>query len=679
MVAYAGLGLETEETAIPHIWFGIAAARILRKVYCVIMSKVLLFKAKNAGIAIIVISLAQIWQSTPAAHLELSIVAILHLALPPDGRWAILGLGTQTLIIGLALEIAASFCHKLLFAVQMFINFLIDKKQRVSFPLTVTIGICSIVFLPLVFSTLLLSSLFSTPLLPLFTLPIFFISFPRTKRFWPSLVDYGSSYSACEDSVYYQQAVPEMARVLFLSISTGAVSAEPGSFLLLRFQDRLAIATVLEIGFGFCTLSIRGLELQETSCHTIEATRIDDIFEGAYGHESKSPLEFWFNKHILNVMQPLDSSVIHTYSDARNVLTGVIDQPPALERFSDNLLKCIVWVTFQLFSTTSKRYHNGYSSHGEKEQVPVQLQRMHSDSGFVSGGKCLQGNTQEVWVSKQQPSSPVPRQDVKASCADPDTLSWNDSMSSLGDNTKPVLPSTYQDMAVFSPDLQTTDSIPGLIPEDRPLETSNTRTRAFSETTIDNGAAQSEIRTSAPSGIAITDPTPGGPHQEQKTRGIRIRFSTKIHPEECETVKGMPESWTKLPLQYGQVNKLMRKFPHDWLKFVKEATGTDFQRGPNNEDMEQDFMRLVVVCFSLMDVPCSSQHLGKRAKTEPYDIYNGFCGEFPYSSNLNWLTENESLNSLMLKAYRYVITACVHPSSYKLAIYIMQVCSTVDV
>ena len=32
MLAYVGLGLETENTVIPHIWFGITAARMLRKV-----------------------------------------------------------------------------------------------------------------------------------------------------------------------------------------------------------------------------------------------------------------------------------------------------------------------------------------------------------------------------------------------------------------------------------------------------------------------------------------------------------------------------------------------------------------------------------------------------------------------------------------------------------------------
>lgn len=33
MLAYVGLGLETGNTVIPHIWFGITAARILRKVH----------------------------------------------------------------------------------------------------------------------------------------------------------------------------------------------------------------------------------------------------------------------------------------------------------------------------------------------------------------------------------------------------------------------------------------------------------------------------------------------------------------------------------------------------------------------------------------------------------------------------------------------------------------------
>ena len=43
----------------------------------------------------------------------------------------------------------------------------------------------------------------------------------------------------------------------------------PGRHFLIRFQDRLVWIQVLEQGHGYCTVSVKGLELQETSCHTV--------------------------------------------------------------------------------------------------------------------------------------------------------------------------------------------------------------------------------------------------------------------------------------------------------------------------------------------------------------------------------------------------------------------------
>ena len=39
---------------------------------------------------------------------------------------------------------------------------------------------------------------------------------------------------------------------------------------------------VLEKGNGYAVYSIKGMELQETSCHNLEATRIDDIFNKTF-------------------------------------------------------------------------------------------------------------------------------------------------------------------------------------------------------------------------------------------------------------------------------------------------------------------------------------------------------------------------------------------------------------
>jgi len=38
----------------------------------------------------------------------------------------------------------------------------------------------------------------------------------------------------------------------------------------------------LEKGYGYVSLSVKGLELQETSCHALEATRLDDACQVAF-------------------------------------------------------------------------------------------------------------------------------------------------------------------------------------------------------------------------------------------------------------------------------------------------------------------------------------------------------------------------------------------------------------
>ena len=532
------------------------------------------------------------------------VIAILQLSLPTDSIWAIFGLGTQALIVGVALDIGANFIQKVSFVAKQFISFASDSKQRTYLSLNIIIIVGTVLFLPLVLAIILASSILSAPLLPLFTLPIFFVSFPRPRRFWPSLIDYGSSYSKCNDSVYYQQAEAEIARILSTSISSGTVYAHPGSHFILRFQDRLGFATILETGYGFCVLTIRGLELQETSCHTVEASTVDDMFELAFDTESNgSCLQFWLNTHILNTLQPVDSTTIHTYSDARNVLTGIIDNPQALERFSNTLLKTLVWVLF----------HHLYSS--RENQKPCTVKERLAES--ISRGRPplqLQDNVVHV-------SSPKPKGRINV-----DTLSWSASISSAVGDLYPT-PS-------HSPTHGTSLELPGQIPEDRPIEPPHLT--ASSETTLDSDTVQSAVRLSAVETRLV------------QRHGSKSVSSNKVHPEHCQQKSSLPARWMQHPLGYSQINKLLKDFPQDWLKFIKETTANSC-----NPDTEQHFMRLVMVCFSIVDIPASNQLSGKVSQTEPFNIYEGFHGEHPYSTNINWLTEEKLLHSLVTEAYRY--------------------------
>jgi len=75
----------------------------------------------------------------------------------------------------------------------------------------------------------------------------------------------------------------------------------------------------------------------------VEATRVDDVFQDIFVHEGKWPLVS-LNQHAGNILRPCDSLMLNTYSDAKNVLTGVIDQPENLRRNSENFFKTLVWV-----------------------------------------------------------------------------------------------------------------------------------------------------------------------------------------------------------------------------------------------------------------------------------------------------------------------------------------------
>ena len=99
----------------------------------------------------------------------------------------------------------------------------------------------NLIFSPFLFLLVLISSILSAPLLPLFTLPVFFVSFPRPTRFWPGVVgrsqEEGSSLSS--DSQLYQQAGRAVAEAVCSACKAAAVSLSPGSIFLLRYEDRL--------------------------------------------------------------------------------------------------------------------------------------------------------------------------------------------------------------------------------------------------------------------------------------------------------------------------------------------------------------------------------------------------------------------------------------------------------
>lgn len=118
--------------------------------------------------------------------------------------------------------------------------------------------------------------------------------------------------SDAHDAVYYQQVLPRLIqslhkRRLFLDF------CEAGEFFLARYEDRLIWMQILETGHNYVNIQLKGLELQETSCHTIEASIIDHLLDSALGGQNTNLLR-WFNTNLLYTFTPSISVPVLAYS-----------------------------------------------------------------------------------------------------------------------------------------------------------------------------------------------------------------------------------------------------------------------------------------------------------------------------------------------------------------------------
>ena len=78
-----------------------------------------------------------------------------------------------------------------------------------------------VLMMPLHIGVIALATALSAPLLPFFTLPIFFLAFPRPNKFWPE--DVGASASVNPDTMFYKQFAPEFSHALSKGFADGSL------------------------------------------------------------------------------------------------------------------------------------------------------------------------------------------------------------------------------------------------------------------------------------------------------------------------------------------------------------------------------------------------------------------------------------------------------------------------
>ncbi|XP_030805746.1 pecanex-like protein 4 isoform X2 [Camarhynchus parvulus] len=554
-----------------------------------------------------------VWQNTENALLDMVVVSAAQmLVFNPDLWWnKSLDTGIKLLLVGLLRDRLFQFLSKLHFAIAILLTSWTEKKQRRRS--SAALIALNVAFFPVLLALVAVSALLSSPLLPLFTLPVFLVGFPRPLRSWPGPA--GGTACVCSDTVYYRQLVPGLAAALQSALAAGGLGLPlPGSHYLCRFQDRLMWILVLEKGFTYCGVNIKGLELQETSCHAAEAHRVDEIFEMAFEHQEHTRI-LSPNPHFGHILTPCTVVPVRLYSDARNVLSGIIDSHENLKHLKDDFVKVLVWMLVQYCYKKSKTWESPGSANKNKQGSFPEEQH----SGAMKGSRALREedsfsvDTVEDWTDDSdifdfEPSSRT--RDRK----DPGQLG-------LTPKVHLSIPGSIE--------TQSQDLLQEMSPEDK-----LNRTVVLGLPAVDQGK-QPEVLP-------------------------RVEFSCSY-----SELLSIPEEWRTAPVPSSKVSEMRQRFPEEWYHFVlsqldffhlKEKPSSLLTDLMKDKALKELYIHGVLsCCFGLFGLD--------NAVPAPRHVFRAYTGGIPWSAGLDWLTGKPELFQLALKAFRYTFKLMLDKAS----------------
>ncbi|NWT69970.1 PCX4 protein, partial [Prunella himalayana] len=553
-----------------------------------------------------------VWQNTENALLDMVVVSAAQmLVFNPDLWWnRSLDTGIKLLLVGLLRDRLFQFLSKLHFAIAILLTSWTEKKQRRRS--SAALIALNVAFFPVLLALVAVSALLSSPLLPLFTLPVFLVGFPRPLRSWPGPA--GGAACVCSDTVYYRQLVPGLAAALQSALAAGGLGLSlPGSHYLCRFQDRLMWVLVLEKGFTYCGVNIKGLELQETSCHAAEAHRVDEIFEMAFEHQEHTRI-LSPNPHFGHILTPCTVVPVRLYSDARNVLSGIIDSHENLKHLKDDFVKVLVWMLVQYCYKKSKTWESPGSANKNKQGSFPETQH----SGAVKGSRALREDsfsvdTVEDWTD------------------DSDIFDFEPS-SRARDRKEPG-------QLELTPKVHL--SIPGSI---------ETQSQDFLQET----SPEDKLNRAVVLGLPAVD------KGKQPEVLPRVEFSCSY-----SKLLSFPEEWRTAPVPSSKVSEMRQRFPEEWYHFVlsqldffhlKEKPSSLLTDLMKDKALKELYIHGVLACcFGLFGLD--------NAVPAPRHVFRAYTGGIPWSAGLDWLTGKPELFQLALKAFRYTFKLMLDKAS----------------
>lgn len=341
----------------------------------------------------------------------------------------------------------------------------------------------------------------------------------------------------------------------------------PGNHYLLRFQDRMVWVLILERGGTYCTMSIKGLELQETSCHSVEATRVDDIFEMSFESETGFPI-CSLNQYPLHTLTPCDALVVQTYSDARNILTGIIDSPDNFKFVFATFPKVLIWVLMnEVLELNDRKQKNDK----QRESSLTKLETKDSWSNNNNKETCLPQKDTVVTIgatSVAKAEHPVVHE------LEEDDV-WSDSRPSsaisLGHKRKSSWGSSLRSFSSILSNDNDFIEMDEVRPSKKKSSERNLRKSSGSIEEIGFGLPAVDPKTKAKPPTLKPAFQVSGKTGNSICRPVTNLAGSAEFMSPHSSRLSIPMKWRELPMEESRVKKLTREFPTDWYRHVIEC------------------------------------------------------------------------------------------------------------
>eukprot|EP00111_Clytia_hemisphaerica_P005087 TCONS_00014638-protein len=506
--------------------------------------------------------------------------------------WQNMEFPSQLFIIFLLIIWTCSFIKKIWFVILLIIASKSGKSGKENQSKINKSILVTLTLFPVLLLVMLLSTVLSAPMLPLFTLPLFIIGFPRPKRMWPNADK--ATKSTSSDWTFYEQLTPALQEALNVEFYSGVFSnAQAGDFYLARFQDRIIWISVLEHGFMYKNIVVKGLELQETSCHTTEAESIDELLD----FDSYKIINKYF-AHTLTLTTKMN---LDAYSDAKNVLTGIIDNPDFHQTLSKTFPNVLLFLSMKMFQDKCKQ--------GVIDDT-VNLNSQESNDNILGG------------IISDQPFSsfdtPTP---YKATF----------------DETKFTIPQNNKDLLKKNSENNV---------ENKHADVSKCNTEDESDDEFgDFGFGDSDKSETSSDESSLQDGNMNLQDQHWRSLASNGKHTKFIDP---------PVSWLlSAPFGESELRTMSGVFNSEHYQFfIGSLTlkDEDLILVKNDITLMQSYRLFLLNCFCLLERGGLANDWGINEGAS--HIYKMFCGKLPWSPRMNWIENNQELKQMVIQAYR---------------------------